>query len=407
MANEPVFAIPPNGRDQVVETSAYLTSVLTGYAGLEQRSPLRARPQLSLEYSLGALYGDQARAFAALLEGGGASRYLVPLWQYARSLTAPASLGAWALAADLAGLPRLPQGTGYRFVLYSPGGSEDVPASAWTDTTVTLVGTLGRAWPAGSTILPALVGALSGAPARERRGPLGLAGSVAFDLDLLGTAYAAGTHAGSFHAAAAYLGLDVFTDTLYGGSPPGEIYSRRVATFGGQAGKRSLEAQEAAAGWTRTLLLKCSGVDRIEALRAFLDARQGRALAFWLPSWDEDLLLAAGADEGATEIQIACPEGTGYDVLLWPLGACRRYLQVWTWGSAPSYHHVTAIGTAEDRVLPLTITPALPAAATTDTRLSYLRCCRLDTDAPRLAWRGTTYADCELPVREIPTEYPA
>jgi hypothetical protein len=269
------------------------------------------------------------------------------------------------------------------------------------------VGTLASAWASGSWIYPALVGYLPGTPGRKRINPGALGGSVAFDLGLLGTAYAAGAHTAAIYTPAGYLGADVLTGFSYVQDPAGETYNRRVSVAGGQAGKRSLDAQDPMAGWTRTLLLKCDGTDAVEALRAFLDARRGRALPFWLPTWDEDLTLAAGAAAEATEISIACPADVGYDRLLWPPGECRRYLQLWTWGSSPSYHHVTGIGTAALGALPLTISPPLPAAITTACRVSFLRYCRLDTDAPKLAWQGPAYAECELPMRELTQEYPA
>jgi len=410
-----LFSLPPTGTEPLLETPAYLTDVQTSDNGTEQRRQLRALPSWTVEFPCAAstpgLPWDASRAqrLAALFEAGGAGDYVGPLWQFPRRLTAPVDEGGEALASDLAGLPRLPQAGAYRFVLadLSTGRAEALEASAWTDSTVTLDEPTAGAWPAGALLLPALLGHLAGAPTRERRGPHRLRGGVTFELDLLTSDYAPGAHAAEIYAAAGYAGLDVLTEPLMGPAPPGEGYNRRAATVGGQPGVRVLRAQDDAAGWTRTLAFQLSGQARIEAMRAFLDARKGRAVPFWLPTWDEDLTLAGTCSAGSGFVYVCCPVDVGYDTLVYPLGPHRRHVQLWTHGAAPAYHKLTALGDWADDVREIDLTPNLTATATIATRVSYLRYVRLDTDAPVIARRGPGYASCELPVREIPLECPA
>jgi hypothetical protein len=412
-----LFPLPPSGTDAVHETPAYLTNVLTSYDGHEQRIQLRGLPQLSLEYEVAATTpgrpadASRAQLLAALLEAGGAGDYVVPLWHLPRLLSAPAAMEATSLSAGLAGLPRFPQGATYQFMLWNAqsGAAEAVTASAWTDTTITLlsptVTTL--AWPAGTQVFPALTGHLADAPGRERRGPHRLRGRVAFDLDLLGSAYAPGAHTSEIYTPAGYLSLDVLTGLPCALSPPGEIYNRRVTVVGTAPGIRTPDAQDGAAGWTRQLLVKCRTAAEIEALRAFLDARRGRAVPFWLPTWDEDLTLVADAEENAASFDIRNPQGAGYAGLLQPLGPHRRHLQFHTPGQVP-FH--LAVGGTEDQgsgVATVELQTHLPQAITTACRVSYLRYVRLDTDAPVIEHYGPEYARCQFPVREIPLECPA
>jgi hypothetical protein len=273
------------------------------------------------------------------------------------------------------------------------------------DSGVALDGTLASGWPEGTTLIPLLLGRLTGNPGRDRQTPRALTGAVAFEADLLDPEYRSPAPSPAAYDPEGYLGYDVLSG-LYLGQPwDGEGFPQRLTLLGADPGKRSLDAQEPVPGSIRTLHVVCDGPEEAAALRAFLDTRRGRLLPFWLPSWDEDLTLVADAGQGLDQLMISSPEDVGYHALVYPLGAPRRHVQLWAPGQAPSYHRITALEDWDSGVQEIDIDPVLPVSITTDWRVSFLRFCRLDTDAPRLEWDGDTVS-CALPIREIPAECP-
>jgi hypothetical protein len=398
-----LFPIEADG-GQVIEVPAYLTDLITAYNGTEQRVQLRGLPVMGLEYAYFADTPREAQLVESLIHGNGAGDYIVPLWHLSRRLTAPASLGASSLSAGRAGLPRFPQAASYYFVLWSNASlCEAVPASTFNDTTATLSEVTQYAWATGTLLVPAVVCHLTGKPGRERVGPSGRTGTVAFEAGLLSGGYAVGATTKAIYSAAGYLGLDVLTGEPCGLGSADEDYGRRITVVGGDPGLRVLDAQEAAPGWTRSILVKCFGHDEVEALRVFLDARRGRAVPFWMPSLDYDLTVNIFTAPSADVLV----EYAGYTDLVYPAGPSRRHVQV----LAPSgtLYRRKVVGVDYDGVGAerLTLSSSISSALPAGTPISFLRYCRLDTDVPRIVWSGTEYAECSLPVIEVPAECPA
>lgn len=144
---------------------------------------------------------------------------------------------------------------------------------------------------------------------------------------------------------------------------------------------------------------------QVASMRAFVDARRGMAVPFWLPSWQADLSLAADVGSGAVILTV---RRMLYARLLFPGTAGRRHLAFHRRGQALLFAKVTAAtdpgsGATET----LTVTPAiganLAAAATT---IMFLKLCRLEDDEAEITWLNSRMADTILRVREVPTEAP-
>ena len=196
-----------------------------------------------------------------------------------------------------------------------------------------------------------------------------------------------------------YLGVPVL-DSITGADAPAEDSpSRRITVLGGP-GPFGLDAHEALQRYRRTLLIQCFNATEVDEVYAFMDARLGRLRPFWLPTWDMDLTVNSYI---AASVDLAI-EYCGYSSLMFPLGASRRHIQVTSPSGTIYRRRITGATWAtgpEALVLSAAIAEGLPAG----TRIGFLRYCHLDDDIAKMAFAGG-YAECELPVIELPQECP-
>jgi hypothetical protein len=162
------WTIAANGAETVVETFGYLTSVIDGYDGAEQRVQLREVPFGSLEFSILAI--DQEAPLAqSLIYGLHDEVLVVPWWQYGSRLTGAVSIGATLLPiADALDVPyrRGATTTDYALVIADAFNWELFVASGVLATGVQTSDTATKNWAAGSAMVyPARAARLSDAPA--------------------------------------------------------------------------------------------------------------------------------------------------------------------------------------------------------------------------------------------------
>lgn len=203
-----------------------------------------------------------------------------------------------------------------------------------------------------------------------------------------------------------YLGLDVLDQTVHdrAGSVE-ESLRRKLALLDGGTGAREADAQSGAPAPARPFLWTCLSRAAVAGLRAFLDARKGRCVPFWVPTYQQDLTLAADLGSGASSATI---RWVGYALHLFPPGGARRHLALYEPGAALVYRRVTAAtdpgtGLTESLALDSPAPRLFPAATTV---VSFLRLCRLDDDDVRIEWSGRGFAQAELRIRDLPAEAP-
>jgi hypothetical protein len=88
----PVFAIPPNWKNGVTETLAWLTDVMSSETAVEQRRSLRRFPRRSFEYAF-MRQGTARARIDNFLAGVGKRDCLVPLWHEQFTLQGEPSAG--------------------------------------------------------------------------------------------------------------------------------------------------------------------------------------------------------------------------------------------------------------------------------------------------------------------------
>ncbi len=89
-----------------------------------------------------------------------------------------------------------------------------------------------------------------------------------------------------------YLGYDVLALNYNRLGPFQEQLRRKFVLLDSRTGKRVADEQAPAPAPSRPFTWTALGRAEIAAMRAFLDARVGRAVPFWLPSFQWDLSLA-------------------------------------------------------------------------------------------------------------------
>jgi len=151
--------------------------------------------------------------------------------------------------------------------------------------------------------------------------------------------------------------------------------------------------------WT---LMDRTAID--EAL-AFLDARKGRAIPFWAPTWQADLELAQPLSSGSTSRVI---RHAGYTEEMFPHNARRHLALIEHTGAI----HPRAVTAAVENVVDGTETLTLSSGTPNGLRLapslvSFLQLYRLDDDRQTIEWDHAELASLEMRFRELPREVPA
>ncbi len=203
---------------------------------------------------------------------------------------------------------------------------------------------------------------------------------------------------------ATYLGYDVID--VQGDSSQGrgvDESERRIVLVSSAVGRSALGYSEPEPRLARGVRWACAGFAEVKTLRDFLDARKGRAVPFWMPSWQRDFTFSAlpGAGDSWTIFDI------GYTAVF-SLGNARRHV----WARTPTGNTIgfaKVLGAVNNGNGTETLTidvPPLNIAASTYT-YGFLRLCRLAEDLTPITWHSRAYAVGFFRAVEVPNEVPA
>lgn len=153
------WAYEPNWGEPVVETYGYLTDLLTAHSGMEQRIQLRAVPVGSIGYSTLLTTLQEVQAANAILFGNQTRPFGVARWQYRVPLTTATVIGATEVPCDTANIPF--EAGGLVLLWRDPSTWEVQTISAVLADRLVLSLELRVAWPAGTAVLPMVIGRLA------------------------------------------------------------------------------------------------------------------------------------------------------------------------------------------------------------------------------------------------------
>jgi hypothetical protein len=174
-----------------------------------------------------------------------------------------------------------------------------------------------------------------------------------------------------------------------------------------RTGKRYADEVAPSPAAVRPFTWSAFGREEMAEMRDFLEARKGRAVPFWLPSYQWDLSLA---EDLLTDAAVASVEWIRYTQQYFGTTGARRHLALWTHGvpGSMAYYRVSdaddpATGETESLDLDPVAVRDYDAATTV---ISFLKLCRLDPDLVSISYPDTTHAEATILVREIPLEAP-
>jgi hypothetical protein len=202
-----------------------------------------------------------------------------------------------------------------------------------------------------------------------------------------------------------YEGFDVLTETTHNmRAAIAEAFGRVGALLTNATGVRLYDDRSLVAVPVRSFLWSAFTRAECLALRAFLEARLGRLVPFWTPTFQNDLIMVADLGPAITELVI---KDTGYVAWQWPK-VCRRRLALVKRDGSFYCRKVVDVEDNGDGTHSLFLDAAIgETLIAAHTQLSFLVLCRLERDMNEIVWSRNGLAEAELAFQELPLEVPA
>lgn len=381
----PVWTIPPNWSEAVLERLEWLTDVLDSRSGAEQRTGLRLTPRRSFEFKVTAF--DETRSlFDLWLDRLGANECLLPLWHDKGRLSVLTNAGTIRLHID----------TTYRE--FEVGGLALIFRDVWTwevveinaldDAGLDLVsGTTGM-WDEGTAVYPLRVAMLdpevTSSAITSRVGE----SKVGFTINRANP-YDAGAE-----VLPTYDGLPVVTLAPNRMDALETRFSRIMDELDNSTGLRRRYDENPRNFQTQFYNWQAKGRQAHAALRASLYRLAGRQKAAWMPSFNQDVTLALPLAIGANNITI---KKIGYRYVGGTAAMQgRRDLMLKDGDGDP--HFVRISGTTTDPapgLERLTLTAGSSFAAPTGRSASFMATVRMDQDLIEITHHTDSDGVCE------------
>lgn len=194
-------------------------------------------------------------------------------------------------------------------------------------------------------------------------------------------------------------GIDILDVTDGDGLERVDSSGRKVLLLDPGLGTRRAESLMAVGRVRRAVRWICFNRSEISAARAFMDARKGRAIPFWLPTMEHDFTLT----ESPASSQRLKVLNIGYTDNLFPLGGWRRHVTIYKDGV---FHPRKVVSSADhgDGTEWLDVDFLFSSAASGINPVMFLRLCRLDADLGEWSFPGRDVATVDFPIIEIPLE---
>lgn len=200
-----------------------------------------------------------------------------------------------------------------------------------------------------------------------------------------------------------YLGLNVLEVQPNRAKDPRRSFLRSLTKMDAGTGKTTVQDR---AGISRSELefdWFLDGRTEIATLQAFILARKGRAVPFWVPSWRHDLVL--NQDAGAIDTSITVKD-TGFLKYQFPQTSRRQIAMVLQNGTF-IYRQITGATNPGNGTEVLTLNAALGTAVpAATTMVCFLHLVRLASDVVDVLWHHQNLAEASMRFTEVPREIP-
>lgn len=359
---------------------AFLTDVFRSRNNTEQRRALRDVPRLSASYQTNVA-GDELQAAKHYLRAWQNQPSAVPDFARWARTTAPSSGGASALTMAS---PPAWIAAERLIVLCAEGTLELAEIESVAGSTINLADPLANAWPSGSVVRPALFGLLDG----RMRGSRITRGAQAVDVRI--AVYPGGEPPEDEGAASVtFNGYEVFAaEPDFSGSPSVDYLFPVEQIDYGIGRTAQFRPVDRAEQLIEAEFTGLSPDDAQEIEQVFLRAKGMRG-AFYRPSCEKDMTLAANASASAT-IDV---EGTALadDFGSIDYGANDVAIEIVQTSGTRLHRLITAIAAVGGNSR-ITLSAAVTVTTATTARISWMPLARFASDELATRWRSPVSA---------------
>jgi hypothetical protein len=289
------WSLPPDWREPVIETLAWLTDVQVAVGGTSTRTPLRDAPRRTWEFAVLADRRERRWIEHALFDWT-ARIWALPVFVDTLWLRAPLPAAATEIAAPVVGLDFA---VGSLAMLWRDVADHElVEVAGIEDGRIRLRAPTRRPWPAGTRLIPCRTARLTDAPELRRHSDRLMQTQVRFEAsEPCDWPPVAPT--------TQYCGLPVLEHRSDESRDPSASFARRFDLLDGEVGQIHADDFSGLAWITQSHAWRLAGRAPRAALRSLLYWLQGRAQALWLPTWTDDLEVIETIGASAVTLTVA------------------------------------------------------------------------------------------------------
>jgi hypothetical protein len=393
-----VFSVAPEWGVGMKESISFLTDVFKAYSDNEQRRGLRQLARRGMTFRACALTARNAAGMEAQVWGWQNQPFGVPWWPDQSPMTADTPAGSFSIPCCTTNRQYAVGGVAiiwvdeytYEALVITELNPDSIAVSSPTQ----------FSWEAGAAtfVMPVFLCRLGAKLDVDRL----FSGADQMDLVFIGEAEQPAP--APTNALTQYKGYDVLELMPNWATDLKRTYNRSMVTLDPKIGPITVIDKGGSAVVGQEFPWYLEDHAAVTTLRAFLLARFGQLNAFWIPTWDQDLVLAQ--DVGPTDAGIVI-ESEFYTQFFFPNKA-RCYLAfIPEDQSGNVYCEVTAAVDNGDGTETLTLDAptgkSFPAATT---MISFLTLARLGSDEAEIDWMASDLAQANLQIQEVPREVP-
>ena len=289
------WPLPPDWRQPINEALAWLTDYQQPLRGGTSRTPLRAAPRRTWEFSI--VEGKQERRLIEnLLYDWTARAWALPVWTDMSALPGALDAGAVVVPVDTAGLDFA---VGSIAMLWAdPRNYELLEVSAIAPTQISIARPTSRSWPAGTRLYPCRRARLTDAPSITRLNDRVITSRARFEAD-------EPCDWPPIAPAESYLGIPVLEHRSETSESPTASYGRSVVVIDGDVGLVEVDDFSGLVAGRQTHAWKLYGRTERSSHRSLLYWLQGRTQAVWLPTWTDDMDLMEPVTDADTVLVVS------------------------------------------------------------------------------------------------------
>jgi hypothetical protein len=394
-----LFSIAPEWGEGMEETLEYLTDVLRSYSDNEQRRALRQLPRRAMRYRALTLNARDAAGMESLIWGWQNQPFGVPWWPDAQPLLSDIAPGTFVIPVSTT--DRQFAAGGLAAIWVDEFTFEALSIVSVASNSVTVSSPTLFAWKGGpqTRVIPIFLCRLPAAVDVSRHS----SEIDHVDLNFIGEAGQPAPAPAT--SPTQFKGFDVLEiPPNWEKSPLKRSYKRSMVTIDPKVGPIQIIDKGGTAIVGQEFPWWLDTHPNVTAFRAFILRRFGQLNPFWLPTWDQDLVLYQ--DVLSTDLGIRI-KSEFYSRFLFPSPARRFIAFIPTDGSGNVYGKITAAVDNGDGTETLTLEALtgknFPRATT---MISFLTLARLESDRVSIKWDSTEHAESLLSLEEVPRELP-